>query len=98
MLTTLHSSDEDIDSKDEGYVYTLECEDGFWYVGWSIEPEVRIASHFLGRGCLFTKNHKPVRVAGLAKGCKKLENLTTIALMAQKRWKCVRGGPTLANT
>ena len=38
--------------KDEGWVYTLECEDGFWYVGWTKEPEVRIASHFLGRGCL----------------------------------------------
>ena len=35
-----YSSDERTDSKDEGWVYTLECEDGFWYVGWSKEAEV----------------------------------------------------------
>ena len=61
-----------------------------------MEPEVRIASHFLGRGCVFTKSHKPVRVAGIVKGCKKLENLTTVALMAQKGWERVRGGSYLS--
>ena len=95
-LHMLHSSDERIDSNDEGWVYTLECDDGFWYVGWSMEPEVRIASHFLGRGCVFTKSHKPLRVTSLVQGCKKLENLTTVALMAQKGWQKVRGGSYLS--
>ena len=83
-------------SKDEGWVYVLECENAFWYVGWSMEPEVRIASHFLGRGCLCTKTHKPIRVASLTKGCKELENVTTIALMAQKGFRNVRGGKYLS--
>ena len=78
--------------KDEGWVYTLECEDGFWYVGWTKEPEVRIASHFLGRGCVCTKTHRPVRVAALTKGCKEMENVTTVALMVQKGFRNVRGG------
>ena len=82
--------------KDEGWVYVLECEDEFWYVGWTKEPDVRIASHFLGRGSVCTKTHRPVRVASLTKGCKELENVTTIALMVQKGFRNVRGGKWLS--
>jgi predicted GIY-YIG superfamily endonuclease len=96
MLQTQHSTDERIDSHDEGYVYVLECEDGFWYVGWSMEPETRIASHFLGRGSVCTKSHRPIRVASLIKGCKEMEDVTTIALMAQKGFRNVRGGRWLS--
>ena len=87
---------ERADPKDEGWVYTLECEDGVWYVGWTKEPEVRIASQFLGRGCVCTKTHRPVRVAALTKGCKEMENVTTIASMAQKASRDVRGGNYLS--
>lgn len=91
----LHLTDERTGSNDEGYVYVLECEDGCWYVGWSMEPEVRIASHVLRRGCLCSKAHRPIRVAGLTKGCKEMENVTKIDLMAQKGFRHVRGGKWL---
>ena len=61
-----------------------------------MDPEVRIASHFLGRGCVCTKTHKPIRVANLTKGGKEMDNATTIALMARKGFKNVRGGKWLS--
>jgi predicted GIY-YIG superfamily endonuclease len=96
MLQTQHSSDGRIDSTDQGWVYVLECEDQFWYVGWSMEPDVRIANHFMGRGCQCTKAHKPVRVASLTKGCKTTEDAVTVSLMVQKGWRNVRGGRYLS--
>ena len=96
MLQVQQSSDEHIESTDQGWVYVLECEDAFWYVGWTMQPEVRIASHFFGRGCLCTKTHKPVRVASLTKGCREMENVITISMMAQKGFRNVRGGKHLS--
>lgn len=61
-----------------------------------MKHEVRIASHDLARGGPFTKSHKPVRVAGLVQGCKQLEHLTIVALMAQKGWERVCGGSYLS--
>ena len=76
----------------EGRVYTLELEGQKWYVGYSADVCTRIAQHFLGRGSLWTKTHPPHRVVAIAEGGKELENATTIALMAQKGWRNVRGG------
>ena len=74
------------------YVYTLELEDGKFYVGFTEDLCTRIAQHFLGRGALWTREHKPIRVLSVAPGPKELEDPTTIALMAQKGWRNVRGG------
>ena len=73
-------------------VYTLALEDDHYYVGYSADPETRIASHFLGRGAQWTRLHAPVAVLNVRPGDTALENLTTIALMAKVGWEKVRGG------
>ena len=73
-------------------VYTLALEDENYYVGYSTDPETRIATHFLGRGAQWTRLHRPVAVLNVRPGDTALENLTTIALMTRMGWERVRGG------
>ena len=75
-----------------GVVYVLELEQGKWYVGYTEQVCCRIAQHFMGRGSYWTQLHKPVRVVSLTKGPQELEDPSTIALMAEKGWRNVRGG------
>ena len=76
----------------KGWVYVLRLQDNCWYVGYSADPETRIASHFLGRGAQWTRLHTPIAVDSLQPGDEKLENVVTIALMAKHGYKYVRGG------
>ena len=76
----------------EGWVYVLELKGGHWYVGYSKDPDTRIASHFLGRGAHWTRLHPPERVVSLQPGDERLENVVTVALMAKHGWRQVRGG------
>ena len=46
----------------QGYVYILELEAHNWYVGFTQDLLVRIASHFLGAGSKWTQLHKPISV------------------------------------
>ncbi len=80
---------------DEGFVYTLELQDGCYYVGYSADPETRIASHFLGRGAQWTRLHPPNSVLSVRAGDHELENVTTIAMMVKYGWRMVRGGAYL---
>ena len=77
-----------------GHVYTLELEEGCFYVGHSLDVETRIAAHFLGNGAgaVWTNLHRPRRVLSVVPGDIFLENLTTLALMVQHGHECVRGG------
>ncbi len=77
-----------------GVVYTLELEEGYWYVGWSRDPTTRIASHFLGCGSKWTQLHPPIAVASVVLGDELLENLTTIALMCRHGWVMSEEGIT----
>jgi predicted GIY-YIG superfamily endonuclease len=76
----------------QGYVYILECEDACWYVGYSQDLSVRIASHFLGAGSLWTQAHKPISVYSVQKGDTTVETCQTIALMCKHGFEKVRGG------
>ena len=75
-----------------GHVYILELQGGKWYVGWSADLSVRIASHFIGAGSKWTMLYPPVAVHSIRPGDKLLETLTTIALMCTHGWENVRGG------
>ena len=86
------SSDESITPRDAGYVYVLKLQDDCWYVGYSADPECRIAAHFLGRGARWTQVHAPMAVESLQPGTKKLEDVVTIALMVRHGFQRVRGG------
>ena len=73
-------------------VYTLELEGGKWYVGSTRDLPTRIAQHYLGRGSLWTREHPPVRIADVVEGGRAVEDAVTVALMARKGWRNVRGG------
>ena len=73
-------------------VYTLEVEGGNYYVGCSDDVPRRIAEHFLGRGALWTRVHRPVKVLEVVAGNKELGNAKTVPMMCRRGWRTVRGG------
>ena len=76
----------------QSFVYVLELEGNYWYVGWSADIQVRVASHFLGAGSKWTMLHKPIAVHSVRPGDTLLETLTTVALMCRHGYERVRGG------
>jgi predicted GIY-YIG superfamily endonuclease len=82
-----------MDERHPGWVYVLRLQGDRRYVGWSADPETRVASHFLGRGAHWTQIHPPVAVESIQPGDKTLENVITVAMMAKHHWRNVRGGP-----
>lgn len=49
------------------WIYILECEDGFIYVGQTIHLYARLTQHIGGRGSKNTHNHMPQKLIGLYK-------------------------------
>ena len=48
------------------WVYILECADGSYYVGSTIDIERRVSQHQLGLGAIYTRNRRPVRLVWCA--------------------------------
>jgi putative endonuclease len=44
------------------YCYILECADGTYYTGWTVNPERRVAVHNQGRGARYTRTRCPVKL------------------------------------
>src|SRR5215510_6882451 len=44
------------------YCYILECADGTYYTGWTIDPQRRVAMHNKGRGARYTRTRCPVKL------------------------------------
>ena len=44
------------------YCYILECADGTYYTGWTVNPERRVAMHNKGRGARYTRTRCPVKL------------------------------------
>ena len=44
-------------------MYILECSDGSYYVGSTVDLERRISQHDLGEGANYTRSRRPVRLA-----------------------------------
>jgi putative endonuclease len=44
------------------YCYLLECSDGSYYTGWSVDPQKRSIAHTTGAGARYTRMHRPVRL------------------------------------
>jgi putative endonuclease len=44
------------------YCYIVECADGTYYTGWTVDPERRVAVHNKGRGARYTRTRGPVRL------------------------------------
>lgn len=49
----------------KGYVYILECSDGSYYTGSTIDIDFRIDQHNNGQGANHTKKHLPVKLVYL---------------------------------
>ena len=45
------------------FVYLLECADGTYYTGWTVDLKTRLDSHNAGTGSRYTRGRLPVRLA-----------------------------------
>lgn len=45
------------------YVYMVECADGTYYTGWTVDLEARLAAHAAGTASRYTRSRLPVRLA-----------------------------------
>ncbi len=45
-----------------GYLYILECSDGSYYTGSTIDIELRLRQHLVGEGSNYTKRRLPVKL------------------------------------
>ena len=46
----------------KGYMYILECSNGKYYTGSTIDLERRLKQHMEGKGANFTRKHLPVKL------------------------------------
>jgi putative endonuclease len=44
------------------FVYMVACNDGTLYTGWTTDVEARVEAHNAGRGSLYCKQRRPVRL------------------------------------
>ena len=42
------------------YCYIVECADGTYYTGWTLDPQKRVDVHNKGRGAKYTRMRLPV--------------------------------------
>jgi putative endonuclease len=49
------------------YCYILECSDGTYYTGWSMDPERRLIQHSRGSGARYTRSRRPLRLVYVEK-------------------------------
>ncbi|MBI5952011.1 MAG: GIY-YIG nuclease family protein [Chloroflexi bacterium] len=47
------------------YCYIVECSDGTFYTGWTLDPERRVAQHNKGVGAKYTSTRRPVKLVYL---------------------------------
>jgi putative endonuclease len=48
------------------WLYVLECQGGVLYTGIAKDVELRFAAHVKGKGAMFTRMNRPVRILGKA--------------------------------
>lgn len=44
------------------YCYIVECVDGTYYTGWTLDPQKRVDTHNKGRGAKYTRMRLPVKL------------------------------------
>jgi len=73
------------------YIYVLELEGGFWYVGRTHELSKRLKKHTFGGGSAWTKLHQVKMLHSVHIGDEDEERLTTMDLMKIHGFDKVRG-------
>jgi len=51
------------------YIYTLQLEEGKYYIGKTSNPDFRIEQHFQSDGAIWTKKYKPLNVVEIIPDC-----------------------------
>lgn len=64
------------------YLYVLECADGTWYTGYTVDVAERVRAHNAGAGAKYTRSRLPVRLLVQAAYATKHE-----AMSAEYRFK-----------
>ncbi len=64
------------------YCYIVECADGSYYTGWSLDPARREKQHNRGIGAAYTRLHRPVHLVYI----EELADLST----AMKRERAIK--------
>lgn len=44
------------------FCYILECSDGTFYTGWTLDPALRLEKHNKGKGARYTRSRRPVHM------------------------------------
>jgi putative endonuclease len=44
------------------YTYLLQCSDGTFYAGWTVDLEARLRAHNSGKGARYTRSRLPVKL------------------------------------
>jgi len=87
------NSDTTINTNTTIYIYILELEQNKYYVGQSVEPEIRLQSHFDGHAAQWTQMYKPIRVLSVEPKVSAFdEDGYTIQMMMKHGIDNVRGG------
>jgi putative endonuclease len=47
------------------YCYIVECSDGTYYTGWTLDPHRRVIQHNKGIGSKYTSTRRPVKLVYL---------------------------------
>lgn len=64
------------------YLYVIECADGTWYTGYTVDVAERVRTHNAGKGAKYTRSRLPVRLVAQAAFATKCE-----AMSAEYRFK-----------
>jgi len=75
-------------------IYVLELEDDCFYIGITMNLNLRIAQHLAGSGAQWTKMHRPVKIVEVFyEGCtRQKEDEVTKRYVEIYGAECVRGG------
>lgn len=79
------------------YCYIVQCSDGTYYTGWTLDPHKRIEIHNKGRGAKYTRTRLPVKLVYVEEqpdraSAMKRERAIKKMKRAQKT-KLIRGNP-----
>lgn len=44
------------------YTYIVQCADGTYYTGWTVDLEKRVRTHNSGKGAKYTRSRRPVEL------------------------------------
>ena len=68
------------------YCYIVECADGTYYTGWTLDPERRVSQHNKGTGAKYTSTRRPVKLVYLESQPNKITALKReLAIKKMKR-------------